>query len=567
MNLPSLHPNRGLGKCRFQGGIRVKVNRISDKENENVQASQGLVQVGQGHRMNMELEAIGPSLEMTNIVHKIHGREDLASQWVEGQESLSKRVRSQADLESAIKLTRRSGRSTVKPLWPVSSQADMGWEIKSQADKEVAKVKVSADGAVKGGDYKTSLDNGRQTQRTDLAYSRQTWVGRQTQRTGQSLEFGRQPLSGRLLQHHRARSLLAAHPRVPRQPPLPSHLHPPKRRDGAPRLCRAAQLLRRRARLSDLMRASMKSLRVDAVVASDGSGRYRSVSEAVNAAPSYSARRHVIYVKKGVYVENVEVKKKKRNIMMVGDGIGATVITGNRNFMQGWTTFRTATFAVSGPGFIARDITFRNTAGAENHQAVALRVDSDRSAFFRCSIEGHQDTLYAHSLRQFYRDCHIFGTIDFIFGNGLVVLQRCHIHTRRPLPDQKPTITAQGRKDPNQNTGFSLHGCFVHANYPTYLGRPWKAFSRTVIMQSYLGAQVQAGGWLEWAGDFGLSTLWYGEYGNYGPGARLSGRVGWPGYHVIRDAAVAGFFTVRRFIDGLTWLPRTGVEFTADLYK
>ncbi|KAG6507827.1 putative pectinesterase/pectinesterase inhibitor 22 [Zingiber officinale] len=321
------------------------------------------------------------------------------------------------------------------------------------------------------------------------------------------------------------------------------------------------------AESEDLMRASMKSLRVDAVVASDGSGRYRSVSEAVNAAPSYSARRHVIYVKKGVYVENVEVKKKKRNIMMVGDGIGATVITGNRNFMQGWTTFRTATFAVSGPGFIARDITFRNTAGPENHQAVALRVDSDRSAFFRCSIEGHQDTLYAHSLRQFYRDCHIFGTIDYIFGNGLVVLQRCHIHTRRPLPEQKPTITAQGRKDPNQNTGFSLHGCFVHANYPTYLGRPWKAFSRTVIMQSYLGAQVQAGGWLEWAGDFGLSTLWYGEYGNYGPGARLSGRVGWPGYHVIRDATVAGFFTVRRFIDGLTWLPRTGVEFTADLYK
>ncbi|WOL06670.1 hypothetical protein Cni_G15404 [Canna indica] len=315
----------------------------------------------------------------------------------------------------------------------------------------------------------------------------------------------------------------------------------------------------------ELLHREPKRLRPDAVVALDGSGRYRSINEAVNHAPSHGARRYVIYVKKGVYEENVELKKKKTNIMMVGDGMGITVISGSRNFMQGWTTFRTATFAVSGPGFIARDITFRNTAGPENHQAVALRVDSDRSAFFRCSIEGHQDTLYAHSLRQFYRDCNIYGTIDFIFGNGLAMLQRCNIYTRRPLPGQKVTITAQGRKEPNQNTGFSLHDCSVHATYPTYLGRPWKAFSRTVVMQSYLSAEVQPAGWLEWAGDFALSTLWYGEYGNYGPGSRLGGRVRWPGYHVIRDATVASFFTVRRFIDGLSWLPRTGVDFTADL--
>ncbi|CAL9156975.1 putative pectinesterase/pectinesterase inhibitor 22 [Musa acuminata AAA Group] len=315
----------------------------------------------------------------------------------------------------------------------------------------------------------------------------------------------------------------------------------------------------------ELLHADPKALRADAVVASDGSGRYRSINEAVNRAPSHSSRRYVIYVKKGVYEENVELKKKKTNIMIVGDGMGITVISGSRNFMQGWTTFRTATFAVSGQGFIARDITFRNTAGPQNHQAVALRVDSDRSAFFRCSIEGYQDTLYAHSLRQFYRECNIYGTIDFIFGNGLTVLQRCNIYTRRPLPEQKVTITAQGRKDPNQNTGISIHDSFVHATYPTYLGRPWKPYSRTVFMQSYLSSAVQPAGWLEWAGDYGLGTLWYGEYRNYGPGARLGGRVRWPGYHVIRDAAVASLFTVRRFIDGSSWLPATGIEFTADL--
>ncbi|KAL8028952.1 hypothetical protein ABFX02_14G196100 [Erythranthe guttata] len=306
-------------------------------------------------------------------------------------------------------------------------------------------------------------------------------------------------------------------------------------------------------------------MHVDSVVALDGSGRYRSIGQAIFEAPSYSKRRYVIYVKKGVYQENIDMKKKKSNIMLVGDGIGKTIITGNRNFMQGWTTFRTATLAVSGKGFIARDITFRNTAGPEKHQGVAIRVDSDQSAFYRCSFEGHQDTLYAHSLRQFYRECTISGTIDFIFGNGAAVLQNCKIFTRDPLPLQKVTITAQGRKDPHQSTGFTIQDSYVYATRPTYLGRPWKQYSRTVFMNTYMSSMVQPRGWLEWYGDFALGTLWYGEYRNYGPGSSTSGRVKWPGYHIIGDASTAGFFTVGRFLDGISWLPATGVKFTAGL--
>ncbi|KAK6143896.1 hypothetical protein DH2020_024244 [Rehmannia glutinosa] len=280
----------------------------------------------------------------------------------------------------------------------------------------------------------------------------------------------------------------------------------------------------------EMLVSSPNGMHVDSVVALDGTGRYRSIGQAIFEAPSYSNRR-----------ENIDMKKKKTNIMLVGDGIGKTVITGNRNFMQGWTTFRTATVAVSGKGFIARDITFRNTAGPENHQGVALRVDSDQSAFYRCSMEGYQDTLYAHSLRQFYRECTVSGTIDFIFGNGAAVLQNCKIFTRRPLPLQKVTITAQGRKDPHQSTGFSIQDSYVYATRPTYLGRPWKAYSRTVFINTYMSSMVQPRGWLEWYGDFGLGTLWYGEYRNYGPGAKTSGRVKWPGYHIIRDASTAGF--------------------------
>ncbi|XP_078149069.1 plant invertase/pectin methylesterase inhibitor superfamily [Carex rostrata] len=315
----------------------------------------------------------------------------------------------------------------------------------------------------------------------------------------------------------------------------------------------------------ELMRKRRRSVHADAVVALDGTGHFRSIGEAINNAPSHTSRRYVIYVKQGEYKENVDVKRKRRNIALIGDGIGKTVISGSRSFASGWTTFRSATFAVSGPGFMARDITFRNNAGPQGRQAVALRVDSDRSVFYRCSIEGYQDTLYAHSLRQFYRDCNIYGTVDIIFGNGLVVVQHSNIYNRIPLPGQQVTITAQGRKDPNQDTGFSMQDCFVDATYPTYLGRPWKPYSRTVFMQSYLGPQVAPAGWLVWYGNFGLDTLFYGEYMNHGPGAGLGGRVKWPGYHIIKDPAMAAMFTVRRFIDGLSWLPNTGVIFTADL--
>ncbi|EMS53835.1 Putative pectinesterase/pectinesterase inhibitor 22 [Triticum urartu] len=175
--------------------------------------------------------------------------------------------------------------------------------------------------------------------------------------------------------------------------------------------------------------------------------------------------------------------------------------------------------------------------------------------------------IRTHARPMFYRDCRVSGTVDFVFGNGIAVIQRSTLATLPLAPGQTGSVTAQGRKDPNQNTGFSIHNCVVEAKYPTYLGRPWKPFSRVVVMESYLGAGVRARGWLEWAGDAGLATLFYGEYRNFGPGAGVAGRVKWPGYHVIMDPVWASHFTVRRFIDGLTWLPSAGVTFTADLIK
>lgn len=318
---------------------------------------------------------------------------------------------------------------------------------------------------------------------------------------------------------------------------------------------------------------------VAVTVALDGSGNYTSIMEAVLGAPDNSTQRYVIYIKRGIYTENVEIKKKKWNLMMIGDGMDATIISGNRSFIDGWTTFRSATFAVSGRGFIARDMTFENTAGPEKHQAVALRSDSDLAVYYRCSIKGYQDTLYTHTMRQFFRECRITGTVDFIFGDATVVFQNCQIMAKKGLPNQKNTITAQGRKSPDQPTGFSIQFCNISADSDllassssmnsssimTYLGRPWKLYSRTIVMQSYISNVLRPEGWLEWNGNFALDTLFYGEYLNYGPGATLAGRVKWPGFRAINQTSQANNFTVTQMIKGNLWLPSTGVRYTAGL--
>ncbi|KAM1042310.1 hypothetical protein ACFX2I_031323 [Malus domestica] len=311
-------------------------------------------------------------------------------------------------------------------------------------------------------------------------------------------------------------------------------------------------------------------------VSRDGTGNFSTINDAIAAAPNNSAPTDgyfLIYVTAGVYEEYVSVAKNKRYLMMVGDGINQTIITGNRSVVDGWTTFNSATFAVVAPGFVAVNITFRNTAGAIKHQAVAVRSGADLSTFYSCSFEAYQDTLYTHSLRQFYRECDIYGTVDFIFGNAAVVFQNCNIYPRLPMSGQFNAITAQGRTDPNQNTGTSIHNCTIRAaddlassnsSTKTYLGRPWKEYSRTVYMQSYIDSLVEPVGWRAWDGDFALSTLYYAEYNNTGPGSNTTNRVTWPGYHVINSTDAANF-TVTNFLLGDDWLPQTGVPYTGGL--
>ncbi|KAM7459306.1 hypothetical protein LguiA_036300 [Lonicera macranthoides] len=302
-------------------------------------------------------------------------------------------------------------------------------------------------------------------------------------------------------------------------------------------------------------------------VAVDGTGNYTTISEAVNMAPRLSLNRYVIKIKAGLYKENVVIPRYKSNIMFDGDGMNSTVITGSRNFIDGFSTFTSATLTVVGDKFLARDLTIINTSGPEKHQAVALRVTSN-AAFYHCEIISYQDTLYAHSLSQLYRECMIQGTVDFIFGNAAAIFQNCLILVRKPIPGQKNMITAQGREDPNQNTGISLQNCTIMAapdlsvaergNFLTYLGRPWRNYSRTVIMKSYLGDLIHPQGWCKWNEQSVLDTVEYMEYMNFGPGADTRGRVTWAANINNCSQDIERQFTVGQFLHGADeWLKST----------
>ncbi|KAL5792606.1 hypothetical protein ACOSP7_001200 [Xanthoceras sorbifolium] len=260
--------------------------------------------------------------------------------------------------------------------------------------------------------------------------------------------------------------------------------------------------------------------KADFVVAHDGSaGTHKTINGALAALTRMGQNRPqrvIIYVKSGICRENVEIQHHMKNLMFVGDGTDKTIVTGSRNVPDGTTTT-----GIWGDGFWARDMTFENTVGP--HQAVALRVASDLSVIYRCSFKAYQDTLFTLSLRQFYRDCHIYGTINFIFGDVAAVFQNCDIFVRRLMDHQANMITAQGRDHPESNTGISI------------------------------------------IGSFALSTLYYAEYLNKGVGALTANRVKWNGFHVLNNAEEASPFTVSRFIHGENWIPETGVPFSLEI--
>lgn len=289
----------------------------------------------------------------------------------------------------------------------------------------------------------------------------------------------------------------------------------------------------------------------DFIVAQDGSGNFKTVQEAINAVPDFRKNATVIYIKRGVYKEKLTLPSTKTTVAFVGEDVMKTILTyddfaSRKNiFGEEMGTTSSSSFFAYGDDFTAYNITFENSAGPVG-QAVAMRVDGDRVKFVNCRFTGNQDTLYVHGekSRQYYKNCYIEGTVDFIFGWSTAVFEDCTIFCKT-----QGYVTAASTLQETAH-GMVFLRCKITGDAPEgsfYLGRPWRPFAKTVFIECFLDKQIKAEGWHNWNKPDAEKTSYYAEYKSHGPGANPGKRVPWS--KQLSDSEAAQF-TVGNVLGG-----------------
>jgi pectinesterase len=287
---------------------------------------------------------------------------------------------------------------------------------------------------------------------------------------------------------------------------------------------------------ANLFAQSAATYPVTITVAKDGTGNYQNIQDAINALRAYSPTHNTIYIKNGLYKEKVTIPAWVTNLSIKGESKDSTILTNSDysgkflfadtiNNKQKHSTFTSYTLYVQGNDIDIENMTIQNEAGKVG-QAVALHVDGDRFILRNCNLLGNQDTLLTanDSARQYFENCFIEGTTDFIFGNATAVFNQCIIHSL-----SNSYITAASTM-PHQKFGYVFMNCQLTANEKTdkvYLGRPWRAFAKTVFLNCNLGKHIRVEGWHNWGNKDNEATAFYAEYNNVGEGATTENRVAW----------------------------------------
>jgi pectin methylesterase-like acyl-CoA thioesterase len=304
------------------------------------------------------------------------------------------------------------------------------------------------------------------------------------------------------------------------------------------------------------------------VVASDGSGQFKTVQEAMDAAPLGNVR---IEIKPGEYRQVVAITADGVELRGLGKRPEDVVLVYDNSAASAGGTGKSGSVTVSGDDFhaenltIANDFEKRHERTNEGSQAVALLLTGDRAILRQVRLLGYQDTLYAsskschaagdtgacHASRQYFGDCYIEGHVDFIFGDAKAVFDRCEIHG---MAHSMVTITAQSRLRPEEDSGYLFRDCTVTAEagaQDILLGRPWRDYSTVVFLNTDFKAALDPKGWLEWGGR--LKTSDYAEYGSHGLAGDLAQRVA-PSRQLT--AAEAAKDTTRAWLAGVDgWNP------------
>lgn len=263
------------------------------------------------------------------------------------------------------------------------------------------------------------------------------------------------------------------------------------------------------------------------IVALDGSGDFTSIQEAIRHCKAFPDKEITIFIKNGTYNEKVTIPSWNPHLLLEGESRDSTIIVWDDHFgkiNQGRnSTFLTHTLRIDANDITIRNLTIRNNAGPVG-QAVALHLEGDRIALINCSILGHQDTVYGAGARQWFKNCFISGTTDFIFGGATLVFSNCTIHSLGN------SYIVAASTPPDVPFGMVFLDCQLTADEnvnAVFLGRPWRPFAQTAFIRCRLGQHIHPQGWDNWRNPENERTARYAEFGNNGPGADTRQRVDW----------------------------------------
>lgn len=284
-------------------------------------------------------------------------------------------------------------------------------------------------------------------------------------------------------------------------------------------------------------------------VAKDGSGDYKYIQDAIDAMRVYPLAPITLFIKNGVYNEKIELPSDNTDVIFIGEDVEKTIITFNDYSGRGkLTTFTSYTAKISGNRFTAENISFVNSAGPVG-QALALYVNADKAIFRNCKFLGNQDTIFAsgETSRQYFKDCYIEGTTDFIFGPATAVFQHCRIRAKSSSYITAANTTA------GKAFGFVFIDCDITADSSVktlMLGRPWRAYAKTVFIRCNLPRQITGAGWNNWGNAENEKTVFYAEYKNQGAGADINNRLPWS--HQLTASEIS-LYTLKNIFSG--WDP------------
>ncbi|XP_061375321.1 pectinesterase PPME1-like [Gastrolobium bilobum] len=262
-------------------------------------------------------------------------------------------------------------------------------------------------------------------------------------------------------------------------------------------------------------------------VMQDGSGNFKTITDAIKSIPIGNTKRVIIYIGGGNYHEKIKIERTKPFVTFYGAPGNMPNLTYGGTAQQ-YGTVDSATLIVESDYFVASNIIISNSAPRPDGkrpgaQAVALRISGDKAAFYNCKFFGFQDTICDDRNRHFFKNCFIQGTVDFIFGSG----KSLYLNTElRVLGDNGMTvIVAQARKSEAEDSAYSFVHCHITGTGTgTYLGRAWMSHPKVIFAYTTMSNVINKAGWSNNNHPEYDRSAYFGEYQNKGPGADVSGR-------------------------------------------